>query len=303
MYAVDLRRTPFWSDYQTNEQYFGLLSFDPGSEKSVCYVDGDISEWNDDDIVTKNGDMSLSVKYDEKFIYFLVHKENYRFGEETLYIPVDTTQKSGSSYCSSCDLLFDRAADFLITIKGENDSRVQVQERYEALRSTYSQNVYDFDTYDKNNIPDRDSPKFVNIDMILQTATALRDNDDTAAAETFETGRLTMGNANPESEDFNSLADFAVKGDYVEIKLPWQLLNFTDPSRMMIHDDYYENYGVEHMKISEMYLGVSGQTKDRIEMKPLELKGWDEKVTSHERLKSSYYMLKDYWTKGEKKQQ
>lgn len=303
MYAVDLRRTPFWSDYQTNEQYFGLLSFDSGSEKSVCYVDGDISEWNDDDIVTKNGDMSLSVKYDEKFIYFLVHKENYRFGEEILYIPVDTTQKSGSSYCSSCDLLFDRAADFLITIKGENDSRVQVQERYEALRSTYSQNVYDFDTYEKNNIPDRDSPKFVNIDMILQTATALRDNDDTAAAETFETGRLTMGNANPESEDFNSLADFAVKGDYVEIKLPWQLLNFTDPSRMMIHDDYYENYGVEHMKISEMYLGVSGQTKDRIEMKPLELKGWDEKVTSHERLKSSYYMLKDYWTKGEKKQQ
>ena len=57
------------------------------------------------------------------------------------------------------------------------------------------------------------------------------------------------------------------------------------------------------MKITEMYLGVSGQTKDRIEMKPLEHKGWDEKVTSHERLKSSYYMLKDYWTKGEKKQQ
>ena len=26
MYAVDLTRTPYWSDYQTNEQYFGLLS-------------------------------------------------------------------------------------------------------------------------------------------------------------------------------------------------------------------------------------------------------------------------------------
>ena len=44
MYAVDLRRTPYWSDYQTNEQYFGLLSFDPGTEKSICYVDGDASE-------------------------------------------------------------------------------------------------------------------------------------------------------------------------------------------------------------------------------------------------------------------
>ena len=32
MHAVDLDKTPYWSDCQTNEQYFGLLSFDPGSE-------------------------------------------------------------------------------------------------------------------------------------------------------------------------------------------------------------------------------------------------------------------------------
>ena len=44
MHAVNLQRTPYWSDYQTNEQYFGLLSFDPGQEESVCYVDGDLSE-------------------------------------------------------------------------------------------------------------------------------------------------------------------------------------------------------------------------------------------------------------------
>ncbi|MBE6606140.1 MAG: hypothetical protein E7635_03785, partial [Ruminococcaceae bacterium] len=30
MHAVNLTRTAYWSDYQTNEQYFGLLSFDPG---------------------------------------------------------------------------------------------------------------------------------------------------------------------------------------------------------------------------------------------------------------------------------
>ena len=49
MHAVDLQRTPYWSDYQTNEQYFGLLSFDPGEEESVCYVDGDLSEWTEED--------------------------------------------------------------------------------------------------------------------------------------------------------------------------------------------------------------------------------------------------------------
>ena len=43
----------------------------------------------------------------------------------------------------------------------------------------------------------------------------------------------------------------------MELKLPWQLLNFADPSRMTIHDDYYENYGVDYITIDTMYLGLT----------------------------------------------
>ena len=284
MHAVNLMRTPYWSDYQTNEQYFGLLSFDPGKEQSVCYVDGDVSEWKDEDIVFFKEDLSLSLKYDERFIYLLARKKDFDFENDTLYLPFDITPKSGSSYCESNGLLFDRAADFLLTINGKDNSRLQVQERYEALRSTYSENVYKFDTYIEENIPDKDSPKFVNIDMILK-------------AEVFETGILTYGNANPKAKDYNSLADFIVSGDYVEIKLPWQLLNFADPSRMTIHDDYYDdNYGIEYITIDEMYIGLSDGTNGRrIPLYVQKLEGWENKVTYHERLKPSYYILQSVW--------
>lgn len=298
MYAVDLKRTPYWSDYQTNEQYFGLLSFDPGEETSVCYVDGDLSEWSEEDIVTQQDGMSVSMKYDEKFVYFLVYKENLDFGRETLYLPIDTSRKTGSSYCKNYELLFDRAADFLLVLNGRGNSRLQVQERYESLRSTYSQNVSDFDTYVQENQPEVDSPLFVNIDMILQTATPLIYGDNTAAAETYETGLLTYGNANPASPAFNSLADFIRRGDYIEVKLPWQLLNFADPSRMEIHDDYYDgNYGVAYQSIDQLYVGIgTAETAGRIHMEPLALEGWRNRVTYHERLKSSYDMLKELWT-------
>ena len=298
MYAVDLKRTPYWSDYQTNEQYFGLLSFDPGEEESVCYVDGDVSEWNEEDVVAEAPGMTLSMKYDEKFVYFLVHKDGLNFGGETLYLPIDTTQKTGSSYCENKGLLFDRAADFLLVIDGEKNSKLMVQERYEALRSTYSQNVDDFDTYVKENQPEADSPLFVDIDMILQTATPLLYGDNTATAETYETGNLTYGNANPESPAFNSLADFICQGDDIEIKLPWQLLNFADPSKMEIHDDYYDdNYGVAYLNIERLYVGIGdSKAEGRIHLAPLELEGWENQVTYHERLKSSYYMMKDLWS-------
>ena len=297
MYAVDLRRTPYWSDYQTNEQYFGLLAFDPGQTASVCYVDGDVSEWSEDDIVAEQDGMKLSMKYDEKFVYFMINKKNLDFEKETLYLPVDTTQKTGSSYCKNYGLFFDRAADFILVINGKNSSRIQVQERYESLRSTYSQNVSQFDTYVEGNQPEPDSPLFVNIDMILQTATVLLLGDNSAAAETFETGLLTYGDANPEHPYFNSLADFICSGDYIEVKLPWQILNFADPSKMEIHDDYYDdNYGVKYQKIDRLYAGIGTvHTKGRVHMEPLALEGWKNDVTYHERLKSSYYMLKEFW--------
>ena len=122
-----------------------------------------------------------------------------------------------------------------------------------------------------------------------------------ATAETYETGKLTYGNANPDSEDFNSLADFIFSGDYVEIRLPWQLFNFANPSEMMIHDDYYLHYGVEYIQIDEMYVGItdSAHKEYRINMESFPLKGWGKKVTYHERLKESYYIIRDYWTGGD----
>jgi hypothetical protein len=108
----------------------------------------------------------------------------------------------------------------------------------------------------------------------------------------------TYGNANPDSPDFNSLADFICSGGDIEVKLPWQILNFADPSRMEIHDDYYDgNYGVAYQTIDALYVGVGTErTEGRIRLAPLPLEGWGNEVTSHERLKRSYYILQDLWT-------
>lgn len=293
MYSVDLERTPYWSDYQTNEQYFGLLSFDPGEKQSVCYVDGDISEWDSDDVVAQNEDGStISMKYDERFIYLMVQKSGFSIDADKLYIPIDTTQKSGSNYATGENVKFNRAADFLLVLDGKENSRLLVQERYEALRANYSGDVYGFNTYYAENIPEKDSPIFREIYLALQLTTI-----GGTESSIFHTGLLTYGNANPASDAFNSLADFMAGDGFVEIKLPWQLLNFMDPSRMMIHDDYYEHYGVEKLEIDRIYIGVGNGTEARIEMQQKKMKGWDTKVTYHERLKESYYILQSFWKK------
>ncbi|MBE7094058.1 MAG: hypothetical protein E7367_05180 [Clostridiales bacterium] len=298
-HGVDAERSPFWSDAQSGEQGFGFLAFDTGKKESVCYVDGALGEWTANDVVKSyaNGD-SLSVKYDEKYVYFMAQKQGFNVDRDVLYIPIDTTQKSGGNYCDNYALKFDRAADFVIEVNGKTGSRVLVQEYYELLRAKYSLQVYGFNSYLKGNMPDRDSSSFKTIQMMLQsTGTASGVGGTVQLAPVYETGLLRYGNGNPAAEQYDSLADFMAGDGFVEIRLPWQMLNFYDPSTMKIYDDYYAHYGVVGTAIQKMYVGLAAKgATERIQLGEKLLVGWDNNVSYHERLKASYYVVQKAWT-------
>ncbi|MGN0078338.1 MAG: hypothetical protein ACI36V_06105 [Coriobacteriales bacterium] len=307
MAYVDLTKTPYWSDYQTNEQYFGLLSFDPGEQRSVSYADGDDEEWAEADVIGSSEGRSVSVKYDEKFLYLMVRGSDVGPGT-ALYLPFDITPKSGSRSCEDPALEFSRDADFLLVLDGSDNSRLLVQERYEALRPTQLRATKGEDPY--VDVPAKDSSRFVRIELVLQTlkdesslmigrkgAAQDRGGDEGERVyyQTYETGKLTCGDANPAHEGFNSLADFCYGDGFVEVKLLWQLLNFSNPSQMQVHDDYYEHYGVENLGISSLWVGA-GSGQEAIELFEEPLKGWGTKVSYHERLKQSYYLVQEMWT-------
>src|SRR5699024_8064295 len=72
----DLR--PFWDNIQTNEQHFGLLSFEPQTDETLIYIDGDIKEWKRNEIsplYDSNEHLieKLFVTHDETALYIRVH--------------------------------------------------------------------------------------------------------------------------------------------------------------------------------------------------------------------------------------
>lgn len=286
---------PIWHDVQTDGQGYGLLSFELGEEERVCYVDGDPSEWEEADLVWSGAEGRLSMKYDEEYLYF--YAERLEGEDGPLYIPIDTTPKSGSTYCENYDLTLERPCDFVICIDGTDNSRVVVQERYEIL---WAMHAFETDYVDPYEEPRQsDSPEFRPISLLVQREDPVpvaSTRDWWVPHPTYETGKLRYGNANPEAEDFDSLADYMFTENGVEIRIPWQLLNFADPAERMIHDDYYENYGVEYLSIDEMWVGLrwDEENDSRVPMEAFQLEGWDS-VTYHERLKESYYILQDYW--------
>lgn len=296
MHAVDLYSTASWSDTQTNEQMFGLLTFEPGKEKSVCYVDGEVSEWDEKDEVSVNGDWKLSVKYDEKFVYLRVNHAGLTASDQ-LYLPIDVTPKSGALTCQNYDLSFERPVDFVIAMDGANNSRMVVQERYEVMRALFLMETHDQNPY--SNPPEPDTSVFKPINLMLQKVGRKKETQGSfMPVRTYETGLLVEGNANPDSPQHNSIADYCYGTDNLEIRIPWQLLNFSNPSAGKIHDDYYQHYGVEELKIDTMYFGIVAEEGkgQSVSLDSAPLHPWYENPTYHERLKDSYYMLQSAWS-------
>ena len=97
-------RNYLWHDIQTESQCYGLLAFDPGENERVCIIDGNAEEWLDNDIVLDKDGMKIYCRYDQEALFILVEGENVA-PNNTLYIPIDTTQESGSKerqtlYCA-----------------------------------------------------------------------------------------------------------------------------------------------------------------------------------------------------------
>lgn len=274
---VDLNETIYWNDVQSADQGLGLLTFE-----SHIYVDGNLSDWNNINTFIENDNYKMKIQYDNEYIYFLIEGNT----NVPIYIPIDITPKSGSK--SGINLTFDKDVDFIICL--DDNSKILVQERYNVLKAI---NSYELDN--KNiyaNPPLRNSSQFDTINLLLEPFNSSTFSKNYNKSVIFETGKLIMGNSNPYSDEFNSLADYYKDDNKVELRIPWQILNFSNPSNMMIHDDYYENYGVENIKINQIYVGIGNEGK--INLDSYKLKGWNL-LKYNERLKKSYYILQGEW--------
>ena len=288
-------RRAYWNNPQTNEQHFGLLGFDSGEKESTCYVDGDIKDWDGSNPISKNNETELYVKSDETYVYFMAKNSHFDFNKDNLIIPIDTIKNQGN--LSYNGLKFNKDADFVISINGKDKSQILVDPYYDSFQYLYGSKL--------NMIPEnknydvKNSGKFVPLYLCLNKELALPQDKVKIPFSKYETGKLVFGDGNPKNSDYNSLADFYVKDNVIEIRIPWQLINVMDPSTKMIMNDLHID-GIKPIKTDGIYVGASvlngSNTTQNVEMNLYSWNDWDM-PTYHERLKPSYYILKDAFSK------
>lgn len=304
---------PYWDNIQTNEQHFGLLSFDPQTEETLIKLDGKVDDWEAREetpiYVSDDGMMEqVFVTSDERGIYVRVEfDDTWRVGEHQTFLLLDTIKGQGQSNVPNIKDFEAEGIDFVAHIQNKEQAYVLVDSYYDTFYYHYGDQL--------NMLPQvpyahkKDNGQFHPIRLALNKEMTIEKDGETIdyPFEFYETGKLTFGNSDPHSNDFNSLADYYIDeaSGVLEFRLPWLMLNFKDPSKKEIMGDMWTDEGIDASEfIDEILLALVvtdpnehvvetvPQANDRILDEWIHYT-WDnwEKPEYHERLKQSYFIL------------
>ena len=244
-------RRPFWSNVQTPEQRFGLLTFDPADRISL---DGSVSEWENatwfeprdavktlsdgnDDQRTLTG---MAVTHDEAALSVLIEfdsLEGIDWAAMNAIVLIGHTGRGNTTLPLGLDAETE-PTDFLIRLGGPNDSRLQVDAYYDAFARRFGPAAgLNMDAYQQP-----DSGNFQTSRMALNWSYTVPPTGEEIPFQSLETGRLRYGNGNPDAKAYDSLADVHVSqsAGVIEIRIPWLLLNIGDPSSRLALGDLWE---------------------------------------------------------------
>lgn len=287
---IILDRSPYWKNELTYLQSGGLYTFD----SSTSYPDNRTDDWKDENVLIENEQVQLSVKSDEAGLFFLIQWNETPPADVSYWIDLDVTPNSGSISYEKEGLSFDRPVDFIVNIDANNQSRVLVQRYYHTYE--FLQNRQSLQIRPDQIEVSSDMDEFEPILMEVKSRKYDENQECFIDPVVQEAGRLLEGNANPSAPDFNSLANYYRGEGYVEIKIPWGILNFADPSTCQIHHDYYENFGISSFQISAIGIGLTIKSQDsemmHLSSKNYSLTSWTS-PTYEPRLKLAYNLLQE----------
>ena len=289
---------PYWSNIQTSEQNFGILAFDPGEKTIVCLLDGQMDEWSDKEKVLSSEFGDLYMTSDERYVYFMVDINDnyeYQFDKDTLIVPIDTAAGQGNTSMNNTGVIFDREVDFVLQINGKENSRIMVDSYYDAYCFLYGKQYEMIEIADDISL--KNSGRFNPIMLCTGYEMTIPGTNQTIAFDSYETGKLSYGNGNPSDPAYKSLSDFIYNENQgiLEIRIPWQLLNVMDPSTKQIMGDFYSEQNITPVAFTQFSvgLGVLQEGGTQIALNGEYIYDAWKTPTYHERLKPSYYILKD----------
>lgn len=286
-YDLEWRR-PFWSNVETNEQMFGLLSFDPGESEVLIHLDGNPEDWQ---AIGKNHALDpLQITHDARYLYLSYQHHSPILANQRLVFSLRFDELEGALFWSEENIRFSDPVQFLLVIENH-------QARFMVV-SSYNPTTY---LYDRvlallpagQYLDDYQAGVFQVTQHVLSNELFLPKTMETIPFSMYESGLLRKGFSSPKHVLYDSLSEYQHSDTFYEVRIPWLLLNIMDPSTKIrmksFESSFFEGVAFEHIRVG---VGLQADKHDVL-IQTFIPYTWDEwhVFPVHERLKPSYYAI------------
>jgi hypothetical protein len=224
-------RRQLWLNPLTNEEHFGLVATDPGAQPVVT-VDGNGGEWlaNGSQVIEESRGPLREVRAakDEGYLYLrLVLDDPSAWQREAVTIGIDVVPGGNGGLPQLPHA--DPGADYAVVLGPGRLGSSLVSLRDDPFWVTYGLGRH----YLSREPPAYPPGSGVGVWHLQRQITnrplVVPSTGQRLALEWFDVGKLRFGTADPADPRFDSRVTWAA-GDCVEIRLPYALIGFADPS-------------------------------------------------------------------------
>ena len=296
-------RTRLWHNVEDAEQHYGLLGEYAGLLDSTPQPGGDAARWRALAELARGDTLALRVGADPSYLYVALQGVN--FAAARYVIGIDTYRRDRGEFRLPGVVEPAPAAtagfEFALMLTDTNDAQLLVVPWYNPyLGPRASMGPTDLDRLYNEQATLDHVGRDARFDSLFVTTNRWRIGREgrTYPAQGRNRGRLRYGRA----ED-SSLADWYLdrSAGLIEVRLPWALLNVTDPSsrRVMVRyrgEGTFETAVTDGFRFAVAGLGRAGGALTTW-LPPTRNFVWTtwEAPPWHERLKPAYAAMRDVW--------
>jgi hypothetical protein len=231
---VPAERRQLWRNDLTNEEHFGVVASEPGA-KPVAVLDGSGDEWqaNGSQVIAESTTHVREVRAvkDEQSLYlFLRLDQDESWRDRRIVVGLDVRPGSNGGLPDAPEVYPE--ADVAFVLGPGSHAELLQAAWWEPTRITYGlgYGYLDVDPADMR----QGSGAWVQPTQILNRPYTVPATGEKRPAEVHELGDLVIGSGDPNDADERRLV--AAKGTVVELRVPWAVLGFGDPSSLTLYD-------------------------------------------------------------------
>jgi hypothetical protein len=223
-------RRSLWRNPLTNEEHFGIVAEEPGAKQSKVIVDGDGSEWEHrghSPVTAESAGPVREVRttHDEEYLYLRLVTDK---PAGAVPITVGLDDRPGTNVGLPGLGVTMPEADVALTLDKHQKATLRLAAWTDILAFQYGV-ANPFMKVERADLR-RGSGVWHTPRLILNRPFVQRDTQEQHYTELTDIGRLRWGTANPKQRGFDDRVLVASKGHTIEVRLPWMMLGYSDPS-------------------------------------------------------------------------